>query len=111
MKFTKGDIVIIPVPFTDNVSHKLRPTVVISNNSIHETGDVMIVQITSKYKPDNLNVLLTNEDVSERLPVKSYIRVHKIFVLEQSLIKGKVSSLNKNKYLELVEKIENIIEL
>ena len=86
MKFTKGDIVIIPVPFTDNLSHKLRPAVVISNNSIHETGDVMIVQITSKYKPDNLNVLLTNEDVSERLPVKSYIRVHKIFVLEQSLI-------------------------
>ena len=55
--------------------------------------------------------LIPSEDVSERLPVKSYIRVHKIFVLEQSLIKGKVSSLNKNKYLELVEKIENIIEL
>jgi mRNA interferase MazF len=111
MNFTKGDIVIIPVPFTDNQGYKLRPAVVISNDSVHETGDVMIVQITSKHKPDNFNIVLTNDHVSERLPVKSYIRVHKIFVLEQSLIKGKVSSLKNDKYLELVERIENIIEM
>ena len=111
MNFTKGDIVIIPVPFTDNVGCKLRPAVIISNGTVHETGDVMIVQITSKYKPDNLSITLSNDDVSEQLPVKSYIRFHKIFVLERGLIKGKVSSLNKNKYLELVEKIENIIEI
>ncbi len=27
MKFKKGDIVIIPVPFTDNKGYKLRPAV------------------------------------------------------------------------------------
>lgn len=63
--FCQGDIVIIPVPFT--------------------------------------------EDVSENLPTKSYIRFHKIFVLEQSLIKGKVSRLKKDKYQELVKEIKLII--
>jgi mRNA interferase MazF len=111
MQFNKGDIVIIPVPFTDNVGHKLRPAVVISNDSVHKTGDIMIVQITSKLKPDNLNIMLSNKDVTESLPVKSYIRVHEIFVLERNLIKGKVASLKKNKYLELVERIKNIIEI
>jgi len=110
MNFSKGDIVIIPVPFTDNKGYKLRPAVVISNDTIHQTGDVVIVQITSKLKQDNLSITLNNEDITEGLPVQSYIRVHKIFVLEQSLIKGKVSSLKIAKYQELIQRINQIIE-
>ena len=111
MDFSKGDIVIIPVPFTDNKGYKLRPAVVISNDTVHQTGDVMIVQITSKFKQDNhLSILITDNDVTESLPVKSYIRAHKIFVLEQRLIKGKVSSLKIAKYQELVKMINQIIE-
>ncbi len=62
----------------------------------------MIVQITSKLKQDGLSISLSNEDVSEPLPAESYIRIHKIFVLEQHLIKGKVSRLTHTKYEELV---------
>jgi mRNA interferase MazF len=83
MNFSKGDIVIIPVPFTDNKGYKLRPAVVISNDTVHQTGDVLIVQITSKLKQDNnLSIPISDNDVTEGLPVKSYICVHKIFVLE-----------------------------
>ena len=110
MNFSKGDIVIIPVPFTDNKGYKLRPAVVISDDNVHRTGDVMIVQITSKQKQDNLSISVTNDDVTEALPVKSYIRVHKIFVLEQRLIKGIVSSLKIDKYKELIERIKQIID-
>jgi len=110
MNFTKGDIVIIPVPFTDNKGYKLRPAVIISNDTVHQTGDVMIVQITSRLRQDKLNITITNDDVTEDLPVKSYIRVHKIFILEQKLIKGKVSSLKTSKDQELTQKINRIIE-
>ena len=110
MNFAKGDIVIIPVPFTDNEGYKLRPAVVISDHTVHHTGDIMIVQITSKLKHDTLNIIITNDDVTKALPVKSYIRVHKIFVLEQRLIKGKVSSLKPYKYNELIQRIKQIIE-
>jgi mRNA interferase MazF len=110
MNFSKGDIVIIPVPFTDNKGYKLRPAVVISNDMVHQTGEVMIVQITSKLRQDKLSFTITNDDVTEGLPVKSYIRVHKIFVLEQKLIIGKVSSLKIAKYQELIQRIKQIIE-
>lgn len=73
MNLSKGDIVIIPVPFTDNKGYKLRPAVVISNDTVHQTGDVMIVQITSKLKQDKLSITITNDDVTDGLPVKSYI--------------------------------------
>ncbi len=110
MIFSKGDIVIIPVPFTDNEGYKLRPAVVISDENVHSTGDVMIVQITSKQKQDNLSISLTNNDVTDNLPTKSYIRVHKIFVLEQKLIKGIVSGLKPSKYQELIGRIKQIID-
>lgn len=110
MNFSKGDIVIIPVPFSDNKGNKLRPAVVISNTMVHQTGDVMIVQITSQLKQDKLSISITSDDVTEALPVKSYIRVHKIFVLEQKLIKGKVSSLKTAKYKELIQRISQIIQ-
>lgn len=110
MNFSKGDIVIIPVPFSDNKGNKLRPAVVISNTMVHQTGDVMIVQITSQLKQDKLSIPITSDDVTEALPVKSYIRVHKIFVLEQKLIKGKVSSLKTAKYKELIQRISQIIQ-
>lgn len=109
MNFSKGDIVIIPVPFTDHEGYKLRPAIVISNDTVHQTGDIMIVQITSKLKQDNLSIPITNNDVTVDLPVKSYIRVHKIFILEQRLIKGKVSSLKIAKYQELIQRINKII--
>jgi mRNA interferase MazF len=110
MMFNQGDIVIIPVPFTDNSGYKLRPAVVVSNNSVHQSGDIMIVQITSKFKNDNLNLPLGEIDVTEPLPVQSFIRVHKLFVLEQRLVKGRVSSLKPEKYQQLVERIKAIIE-
>lgn len=109
MNFSKGDIIVVPVPFTDNKGYKLRPAVVVSNDEVHQTGDVMIVQITSKLKQDNLSIPITNKDVTVSLPVKSYIRVHKIFILEQKLIKGKVSSLKNAAYQDLIQRMIQII--
>ncbi len=105
----KGDIVIIPVPFTDNKGYKLRPAVVISDHRVHSTGDVMIVQITSKIKNDGLSMQILPKDLSSKLPAKSYIRFHKIFVLENHLIKGCVSKLSKTAYNKLIIHIVNTI--
>ena len=58
MSFKKGDIVVIPVPFTDNATVKKRPAVVLSDVEVHATGDVLVAQITSKIHHDNLNFAL-----------------------------------------------------
>ncbi len=54
-RFQKGDIVVIPVPFTDNQAVKKRPAIVISNSDVHATGDVVVVQITSRLRNDKLS--------------------------------------------------------
>jgi len=109
MNFQKGDIVIIPVPFTDNYRFKLRPAVVLSDDKVHSTGDVLIAQITSKDVSDGLSFPINDKDVTIKLPLSSFIRVHKLFVLEEHLIKGKVSHLNGSAYKRLISKIVEVI--
>jgi hypothetical protein len=44
----QGDIVLIPVPFTDLTSQKRRPVIVLSNNAYNRTSsDVVVVAMTS----------------------------------------------------------------
>ena len=43
--YKRGDIIAVPFPFTDLSSSKLRPALIISNDSISNTGDVVIVMI------------------------------------------------------------------
>ncbi len=109
MAFHKRDIVLVPVPFSDNKNLKVRPALVISNDEVHSTNDAMIVQITSKSKTDGLSIGLLEEDVVVPLPVKSFIRCHKIFVLEQNLILEKISELKSKKYKSVTKRINQII--
>lgn len=109
MRFQKGDIVVIPVPFTDNQTVKKRPAIVISNDDVHATGDVVVVQITSRMRNDKLNFLLNTADMTVALPKTSVVRIHKIFVLESLLIEKKVSALKPSAYARLVEEIGKVI--
>lgn len=44
----QGDIVLVPVPFTDLSSQKRRPVIVVSNNAYNRAAlDVVVVAMTS----------------------------------------------------------------
>jgi len=109
MSYSKGDIVVIPVPFTDNQTTKKRPAIVVSNNDVHLAGDVVVVQITSQYKNDSFNFPLYDADLTVPLPKQSYVRVYKLFVLEEHLIEKRVSSLTASAYKRLSASICNMI--
>jgi mRNA interferase MazF len=58
-KFVKGDVVVVPFPFSDLTQAKRRPALVISTL---EGDDVILCQITSQYIKDNYAVWLTDDD-------------------------------------------------
>jgi mRNA interferase MazF len=45
MSFSRGEVVLLPIPFTDLTSRKVRPAVVIGNSS--HPGDLFVVPISS----------------------------------------------------------------
>ena len=78
-KFVKGDVVVIPFPFSDLSGNKRRPALVVADL---DGDDVILCQITSVVRGDNYAVSLDMADYeSGTLPVKSFVRPNKIFTV------------------------------
>ncbi|NOU17472.1 MAG: type II toxin-antitoxin system PemK/MazF family toxin [Bacteroidales bacterium] len=107
----KGDIVIIKFPFADAAEYKKRPALIISNHEVNKTGDYLMVQITSKDKKDDLSLpIKTNNYTDDKeLPLKSYIRLHKIFLLNESLVIAKATSVKPDFLENITGKIIELI--
>lgn len=84
---SQGDILLVPVPFTDLSTHKQRPVVVISNDVYnHQMADVIVVAMTSNPARVDYSFVITSSDLQEgRLNHPGTIRVDKLYTLSQSL--------------------------
>jgi len=107
IKFKQGEIVLIPFPFSDLSSVKQRPVLIISStNYNNKAEDVVTCGITSNLKDSEYSMLIESRDLIEgSLPVKSRIKVDKIFTLKQSLIKKKIGRVNKKLFTQLRKEI------
>jgi mRNA interferase MazF len=83
----QGDIVLIPIPFTDLSSQKRRP-VIISNDSYNRTmPDVVVVAMTSNPTLTVYSFTITSADLTHgSLNRPGTVRVDKLYTLEQTLI-------------------------
>ncbi len=92
--YNQGDIVVVDFPFTDVSQTKKRPALVLSNLIVNQTGDYLLVMITSQVKYDGLSLPIASTDYVEKpLPLTSFIRVHRIFLLNESLISYRFSGV------------------
>lgn len=84
----QGDIILIPIPFTDLTSQKRRPVVIISTTTYNEENDdIVVVSLTSNLEPRDFSITLTAEDLEEgTLKVTSMIRADKIYTLSKSIM-------------------------
>ncbi len=84
----QGDILLIPIPFTDLSSQKRRPVIVISNNGYNEkTEDIVVVAMTSNPVPADYSFTITSSDLEKgTLNRPSKVRVDKIYTLSQSIV-------------------------
>jgi mRNA interferase MazF len=94
----QGDVVLVPVPFTDLSSQKRRPVIVISSDSYNrQSADVVVVAMTSNPATTPFAFQITSSDLVEgTLNRPGTVRVDKIYTLAQAIIVkkfGKVSPL------------------
>ena len=107
-RLIKGDIVVLPFPFSDLSNFKKRPALVITTL---KSDDLILCQITSQNISDEYAVTLSNEDlVSGNLKRKSNIRPNRIFTADEKIILYKVGSLKENKLNQVIGKIIEIIK-
>jgi mRNA interferase MazF len=108
-KFMKGDIVVIPFPFSDLSGSKRRPALVIADI---KGDDVILCQITSVARNDDYAVPIGIRDFeSGTLPVeKSFVRPNKIFTADRNLIVYPACRLKAEKMRTITAEIVKMFE-
>jgi len=92
--YSRGEVILIPVPFSDLSASKKRPGLIISNDNYNQTSsDLIVVAITSSLVQPGIP-LSNNDMLQGQLPKSSIIRCDKIYSLDKNIIVksiGKVS--------------------
>ena len=106
--FVKGEIVVIPFPFSDLSASKRRPALVLADLP---GDDVMLCQITSKNSPaDPFSIPISNADfISGSLMVDSNIRPNRIFTADKGIIIRSVGVVKPSVFKLVTECIWEII--
>ena len=107
-KFVKGDVVVLPFPFSDLSASKKRPALVIA---ALDGDDIILCQITSKARTDNYSIILNNSDFKQgNLNLISIIRPNRLFTADKSIVLYKIGSLKDKKLKEVIDSISDIIK-
>lgn len=95
--YKQGEILLIPIPFSDLTSNKKRPVLVLSNDGYNDkTEDIIVAAITSNLATKEYVVMLSSDDLDEgTLKVDSCIRVDKIYTLSQNIVVSKFGTVKK----------------
>ncbi len=106
-RFVKGEIVVVPFPFSDLTKSKKRPALVLADLI---GDDVILCQITSQKIRDLYAISLSNFDlVSGGLNKQSNVRPNRIFAADKRIILKKVGRIKKSKYSEISSSICKLI--
>jgi len=107
-KFVKGDVVVTPFPFSDLKSSIKRPALIVANL---KGDDLILCQITSKKHPDPYQIELNQKEFLQgNLSINSFIKPSILFTLRNSIILYRAGKVNKNKIIEVEDKICKIIK-
>jgi mRNA interferase MazF len=107
----KGKIVLIPFPFTDLTSTKLRPALVLFEGE----KDVVAVFISSRITKTRVVDVVIDESHSEfkktGLKLSSIVKLDKVATISKELILGEIGEVGPKLRKEINGKISNILLL
>lgn len=105
-KFVKGDVVVLPFPYTNFSQMKKRPALVIANL---KGQNVILAQITTNHRNDeDLISLKENDFLKESLNTNSFIMTSILFTTNSSIIFYKAGKLKPQKTKEVQKKLIEI---
>ena len=102
-RFVKGDVVVVPFPFSDLSGSKRRPALVLTDL---RGDDLLICQITSNPKDDLLAQALRLEDFAVgSLPVNSFIRPLRVFTIDKHIVFRKIGQVTSDRLNKVIDAI------
>jgi mRNA interferase MazF len=103
----KGDVVVVPFPFSDLTEAKRRPALVLAEL---DGEDRILCQITSQQFMDRYAVPIYESDFEEgSLRKTSIVRPNRIFTADRKIILYRAGHLKSDKINEVVTRIIDIL--
>jgi mRNA interferase MazF len=108
---SQGDIVLIPVPFTDLSAQKRRPVIIISNDVYNLRGpDIVVVAMTSNPQSDAYSFTITASDLTlGTLNRPGTVRVSKIYTLSQALVVKTFGQVNTHVLVRIRSVLRDLV--
>jgi len=107
-KFVKGDVVVIPFPFSDLRQSKRRPALVLA---VLQGDDLILCQITSKSIKDNYAIPVDENDFeSGSLNQESNIRPNRLFTADNHIILYRIGKIKIIRLNQIIDKVVEIIK-
>ena len=107
--YNQKEIVLIPFPYSDLTGIKQRPALILSNEGVNRTQDLICCLITSN--PSKNGILIKNNFFEEgSLPFKSWVKPHRIFTIHASVIKKRLCIITDEFHDEIIKVINNYLK-
>ena len=110
MNIKQKDIVLLPYPFTNLEGSKVRPAIVISNDTFNKKSDDCIaIPLTTIIKEVPYSIIIDQTDLSYGKLIKpSRIRIDKIFTVEKKSIIMKIGVIKDPTFSKIKSELMNV---
>jgi mRNA interferase MazF len=106
-RLVKGDVVVLPFPYSDLSSTKKRPALVLANL---QGDDIILCQITSKFVKDNYSIELDSDDfLTGSLNQVSNVRPNRLFTAEKTIVIRRIGTIKQDVLDKVIDKLVDII--
>lgn len=107
----QGDIVIANFPFSDEAEFKIRPAIVVSNPSVNNSGDYILVGISSATNNFHAVPITFADIASGSFNRSSFIHCDKIQRINKRFIKASVGSITNELLHKIIQKIHDYLKI
>ena len=110
MKARQREIYLLPFPFSDFSSQKIRPAVVLSHNKFNNSSkDVIVCGITSQIKQSPYSLTITTQSLQEgELFVTSQIKPDSILKISKNLLFKRIGKVNQETFMKTIERVQSL---
>lgn len=110
MRYSQGDIILLPYPFTDLSNTKQRPAVIISKNSVN-SDNYIVAKVTSVIRNDRFSFPIHPDEIDRELRYKSEVKTNELFTIHHSIVLKRFASLNRDALSRLTDLIKENISI
>lgn len=106
--YLPGEIIVVPFPYTDMSTTKVRPAMVLSDEDHNSSEkDLVVCGLTSRLANSAHSVLIADQDMeSGKLPRPSRVKATKVVAIDKRVVRARVGRVRPETFARVMREFE-----